>query len=81
MKRTLRTAVAAALWLSAPVYASADNSDFEYTNYTFGDELVHGDLVAPLGEILQTRARAGRESLVRARSNFVPELLKSIEQL
>lgn len=80
MKNAVRTAVAA-LVIAVPAHVAADDSGFEYTNYTFGDELVHGDLVAPTGEILQTGGRLGRQSLVQARSNFVRELLKSIENL
>lgn len=53
----------------------------EVTEYAFDDDAVLGDTIAPLGEVLQVRPRAQRQSLVRARSSFMPELLESVERL
>ena len=77
------TALTAALALTtAPALAEdAQDDGNNLTTYTFDDDLVHGDLVSPNGEILMARRRLSRDSLVRVRENFVPELLKSIEQL
>jgi hypothetical protein len=50
-------------------------------SYAFDDDKVLGDTVNPLGEIMTVRKRPARESLVRARQSFVPELLKSVEAL
>jgi len=50
-------------------------------SYSFDDDKVLGDTVNPLGEIMTVRKRPARESLVRARESFVPELLQSVEAL
>src|SRR5262249_18682384 len=51
------------------------------TNYDFDDDLVNGDLVRPDGEQLTVRRRGERRSLVRLREHFIPEMLKSVEDL
>jgi len=51
------------------------------TSYDFEDDLVQGDLVRPDGENLMVRRRGARESLIKIREHFVPELLKSVENL
>jgi hypothetical protein len=53
----------------------------ELTAYRFDDELVTGDGANPNGEVLLIRKRRDRESLVRARTHWVPELLKTAEDL
>ena len=57
--------------------AGGDNT----TSYDFEDDLVQGDLVRPDGENLMVRRRGARESLIKIREHFVPELLKSVENL
>jgi len=51
------------------------------TTYDFEDDLVTGDLVRPDGELLNARRRGARSSLIRIREHFIPEMLKSIENL
>jgi hypothetical protein len=51
------------------------------TTYDFEDDLVTGDLVRPDGELLSARRRGRRVSLIRIREHFIPELLKSVENL
>lgn len=51
------------------------------TTYDFEDDLVTGDLVRPDGELLNVRRRGQRSSLIRIREHFVPEMLKSVENL
>ena len=51
------------------------------TVYDFEDDLVQGDLVRPDGENLVVRRRGAHESLIRIREHFIPELLKSVENL
>lgn len=53
----------------------------ESTTYDFDDDLVTGDLVRPDGELLNVRRRGRRASLIRVREHFVPEMLKSVENL
>ncbi len=51
------------------------------TTYDFEDDLVTGDLVRPDGENLLVRRRSRRGSLIQIREHFVPEMLKSVENL
>ena len=51
------------------------------TTYDFEDDLVTGDLVRPDGELLNVRRRGARTSLIRVREHFIPEMLKSVENL
>ena len=61
--------------------AAADDHDDRVTTYGFDDEQVFGDHPSPEGEVLRVRTRQRRDSLVRARTHFIPELLKSVEKL
>ena len=60
--------------------AFAQDSDAE-TTYNFEDDLVQGDLVRPDGDLLNVRRRGRRASLIRVREHFIPEMLKSVENL
>lgn len=51
------------------------------TEYNFDDDIVEGDLVRPDGELALARKKGRQSSLIRVRTNFVPELLKSVEDL
>ena len=51
------------------------------TTYDFDDDLVTGDLVRPDGENLVVRRRGQRASLIQIREHFIPEMLKSVENL
>ena len=61
--------------------AQASAQDGEATTYDFEDDLVQGDLVRPDGELLNVRRRGRRASLIRVREHFIPEMLKSVENL
>ena len=61
--------------------ASGGDNGGQATTYDFDDDLVQGDLVRPDGEVLRTRRRGQRESLLRVREHFVQEMLKSVENL
>lgn len=76
MKKLL-IGVSFGLVLGATSIASAQES----TTYDFEDDLVTGDLVRPDGEMLQVRRRGRRASLIRVREHFIPEMLKSVENL
>jgi hypothetical protein len=64
---------------AAPVHVHAQESGS--TSYDFEDDLVQGDLVRPDGENLMVRRKGARESLIKIREHFIPELLKSVENL
>lgn len=49
--------------------------------FNFTDELVQGQLVRPDGEVSRVRRRGPGISLIRIREHFVPEMLKSVENL
>lgn len=65
----------------ASVAAAQEAGGGNATSYDFEDDLVQGDLVRPDGENLMVRRRGARESLIKIREHFVPELLKSVENL
>jgi hypothetical protein len=67
-----------------PLPARADEpprARSETTTYAFEDELVQGGTVGPDGEVLHVRKRSERGSLIRVRTQYVAELLKSAETL
>ncbi len=85
----MRTFVTSLLSLSLLLAASAtafaqDRPAREVTpetEFTFGDELVEGDLVVPEGARVWLRGGAVRHSLIHPRAHYVPEMLKSVENL
>jgi hypothetical protein len=66
---------------AAPAGAPAAGGAGSPTSYDFEDDLVTGDLVRPDGELLSVRRRGNRASLIQIREHFVPEMLKSVEDL
>jgi hypothetical protein len=72
--------LALALALGVFGFASSASAQ-EATTYDFDDDLVTGDLVRPDGELLNVRRRGRRASLIRVREHFIPEMLKSVENL
>ncbi|MCP4604295.1 MAG: hypothetical protein GY847_27870 [Proteobacteria bacterium] len=53
----------------------------EKTEYSFDDDVVTGDLVRPDGELTVVRKKGKERSLIRVRQHFIPEMLKSVENL
>lgn len=51
------------------------------TNYDFDDDVVEGELQRPDGEIIDTRRQARHSSLIKVREHFIPEILKSAENI
>lgn len=51
------------------------------TEYNFDDDVVEGDLVRPDGEMALVRRRGRQSSLIQVRQHFIPEMLKSVEDL
>lgn len=78
MKKLQGLVIVALLGLSSLAVAQ-DGGDA--TTYDFEDDLVSGDLVRPDGELLNVRRRGRRSSLIRIREHFIPEMLKSVEDL
>jgi hypothetical protein len=65
----------------APAAAEGAAAGGGTTTYDFDDDLVTGDLVRPDGELLRVRRRGDRASLIQIREHFIPEMLKSVEDL
>ncbi|MCB9662246.1 MAG: hypothetical protein R3B40_20565 [Polyangiales bacterium] len=62
--------------------SNASAQEPETTEFNFEDgDLVTGDLVRPNGELLNVRRRGRRSTLIRIREHFIPEMLKSVEDL
>jgi hypothetical protein len=66
--------------MAAPVVWAEDFGG-NTTEYNFDDDIVEGDLVRPDGEMAMARRRGRQSSLIRVREHFIPEMLKSVEDL
>ncbi len=61
---------------------NGDNVQYKSkTVYDFDDDVVEGDLVRPDGEFVDSRKAAKHSSLIKIRENFIPEMLKSAEDI
>jgi hypothetical protein len=61
---------------------AGDNVQYKSkTVYDFDDDVVEGDLVRPDGEFVDTRKGAKHSSLIKIRENFIPEMIKSAEDI
>lgn len=82
MTRKVRLGFVAGLFATFVMNGAALADGLEVTTeYRFGDELVKGDLLRPDLEVIESRGKAARSSLVDVRASFVPELLKTVEDL
>jgi hypothetical protein len=80
MKRILAIAAGGVFLLSLGT-ASAQVQYAERTEYSFDDDVVQGDLVRPDGELTVVRKKGKQRSLIKVRTHFVPEMLKSVEDI
>lgn len=53
----------------------------EVTQYNFTDEVLVGDIEIPAGENVLVRPGGHNKSLIRVRTHFIVELLKSLETI
>lgn len=51
------------------------------TEFDFEDDVVEGSFVRPEGDLIDSRRGGRYSSLIRIRENFVPEMLKSAEDI
>ena len=59
-----------------------DNASYKSrTVYDFEDDNVEGDLQRPDGELVNSINKAQHESLIEIRKDFIPEMLKSLEDI
>ena len=71
--------VSATLFLGTA--AVADDTPLDVTKYEFEDANVEGGLPGTNGEQVLVRPKARERSLIRLRTHFVRELLKSVESI
>jgi hypothetical protein len=80
MKRFVVLVMGIAFLLSANILL-AQTKYAEQTEYSFDDDVVEGDLVRPDGELTVVRKKGKQRSLIKVRENFIPEMLKSVEDI
>jgi hypothetical protein len=51
------------------------------TVYDFDDDMVEGDLQRPDGELISAQRKTEHASLIEIRKDFIPEMLKSLEDI
>lgn len=51
------------------------------TSYDFEDDMVEGALVKPDGEMVGGELHGKMSSLIKVRADFIPEMIKSVEDL
>jgi hypothetical protein len=51
------------------------------TVYDFDDDMVEGDLQRPDGELVNALKKTEHSSLIEIRKDFIPEMLKSLEDI
>jgi hypothetical protein len=94
MKRNEKRIFAGTAWISASVVtavsflsmvASAQDIQEQKTDdgygYSFDDDPLNAGGFGPNDATIRVRARAARTTLIRPRTSFVPEMLKSVENL
>jgi hypothetical protein len=81
MKRIAVALIAGIFLLSSNIALSQGVEYAEKTEYSFDDDVVTGDLVRPDGELTVVRKKGRERSLIRVRQHFIPEMLKSVENL
>ena len=68
----------------AAAAAPAGDENVQYkakTVYDFEDDTVEGDLQRPDGELVSSQKKAEHSSLIEIRKDFIPEMLKSLEDV
>jgi len=62
--------------------AGADDAKYKAkTVYDFEDDMVEGDLQRPDGELVNSLKKTEHSSLIEIRKDFIPEMLKSLEDI
>lgn len=67
---------------AAAAPASDDSVTYKAkTVYDFEDDMVEGDLQRPDGELVNSLKKTEHTSLIEIRRDFIPEMLKSLEDV
>jgi len=64
-----------------PAPAAGGGGNGKVKTYDFSGDTIEGDLVKPEGSTVDARDFAKHSSLIRIRTNFIPEIIKSAEDL
>jgi hypothetical protein len=65
-----------------PAGGGDDNVQYKAkTVYDFEDDMVEGDLQRPDGELVNSLKKTDHSSLIEIRKDFIPEMLKSLEDV
>ena len=82
--RALAAEPAAAGGGEAAAAGGGDDANTQYkakTVYDFEDDTVEGDLARPDGENVSANSKAQHSSLIEIRKDFIPEMLKTLEDI
>jgi len=74
----------AALAQDAGAPAPGGGGKTEYkkkTSYDFEDDVVEGELVKPEGDFVGVRTKSKHSSLIKIREDFIPEMIKSVNDI
>jgi hypothetical protein len=77
-------AAVAAQDMPSPEVGRQEGGDVQYkeeTVYDFDGDDVTGNLIKPDGENVQALTHGKTSSLIKIRSDFIPEMLESVEEL
>jgi hypothetical protein len=69
---------------AAAAGGGGDDANTQYkakTVYDFEDDTVEGDLQRPDGELVSAQKKAEHSSLIEIRKDFIPEMLKTLEDI
>jgi hypothetical protein len=69
---------------AAPAEGGGEEGNTSYkakTVYDFEDDMVEGDLARPDGELVNALKKTEHSSLIEIRKDFIPEMLKSLEDI
>jgi len=73
-----------AAFAADPKPAGGGDDSVQYkakTVYDFEDDMVEGDLQRPDGEMVNSLKKTEHSSLIEIRKDFIPEMLKSLEDV
>ena len=62
-------------------YKNGVDKSIDYYGYVFDDDPLHAKGFSVQGHMLRVRPKKARATLIRPRTNFVPEILKSAEDI
>lgn len=78
----LSSLMALPAWARSPDLDSGSSNTITVTkHFDFEDDFVEGELRRPDGELIVGTNRAKHKSLIELRTNFIPEMMKTLDDL